>query len=332
MSSASIPVPGWRRYTEQVEQIKGNGRYTILLQEHPLYLQGYAPLHHKRRFGNLTLAPKIPLYQLGWLGQITPSAGITAAGQAATQAATSKAPAGPTALNVASTSMMALAPAAGPAAPFVLAAAVVMKLIAGFWAAHDARVAGAKDENSVANSAVLAFNQSLKAVFAAANSSDPTQNIQASQAITACQQIMQSYWTAMIPHMTGPGRADASGAGANCGTVNPSAPCSGMISGHKCDKSCTAGCCVGCQDLTPSIYAAIAVLQAGGGSFQVCQVFGDKYGLSNSSSYTLTYTPPTVASSASSLLSDLTGGTSTGGSSSLLLLGLAAIAALLVMR
>ena len=327
-------MPGWRRYTEQVEQIHGNGKYTIRLQEHPLYLQGYAPPRHKRRFGNIILAPRIPLYQLGSLAQITASVGITAAGNAATTAATSKTAAGPTALNAASTGLMAIAPATGPAAPFVLAAALVMKLIAGFWASHDARVAGAKDENKVVNSAVLAFNQSLKAVFAAVNSTDSTKQIQVSDAITACQQILETFWSRMQGHMTGPGRADASNSGQNCGTVNPSAPCTGMISGHKCDKSCTAGCCVGCQDLTPSIAAAIAVLQAGGGTFTVCQVFGDKYGLSNSSSYPLTYTPPSVASSAASAVSSiesaLTGGS--GGSSSLLLLGVAAIAALLVLR
>jgi len=324
MSAASITLPGWRRYTEQVEQVHGGGRYTILLQEQPLYLQGYAPVRHKPRFGNLIVAPKTPLYQLG---QITPSAGITAGGQAVTTAVSSKAPVGPTVLNTTSTGLMAIAPATGPAAPFVLAAAVVMKIIAGFWAAHDARVAGAKQENAVVNSAVLAFNQSLKAIFAAVNATDSTQ-ITAADAITACENLLTTYWGRMQGQMTGPGRADASYGGSNCGTPVPGNICGEMTGGHKCDKSCTAGCCVGCNDLTPTIAAAIAVLQSGGGTFQVCHVFGDKYGLSDSASYSLTYTPPTASSSAAGILSSLTG----GGSGSLLPIALLALGAFLVLR
>ncbi len=310
----------WRRFTEQVEQRHGDGRYTVLLAEHPLYLAGYAPLRHKPRFGNLTLAPRIPLYQLGYMGAAPVGPSVTKA----------IAP-----IAVVASSMIATAAGAGSiAGPIGTAVGVVIGLIAGFWSAHDARAAGAKDENTVVNSAVIAFNQSLKAVFAAANSSDPAQNITAAQAISACQQILQSYWAAMQGQMSGPGRSDASNGGQSCGTLETPPVCGEMASGgHLCNKSCTAGCCVGCNDLTNTIAMAIAVFQAGGGTVNVCQVYGDKYGLVDAASYSLTYTPPTVSGSAagavSSIESALTGNVS---SSSLFLIGAAILAAMVFLR
>jgi len=210
----------------------------------------------------------------------------------------------------------AIATAAGAGAiagPIGAGIGALVGVIAGLWLAHDARVKGATQENQVVGSALQVFDSGLKAIFAAANSSDPTQNITAQQAITQCQQLLAMFWQKCLPFTRAPGAHDASGGGVNC-------------SGLQCNSNCTVTCCVGCADLGPSIANSIAVFQAGGGTAQILEVYPSKYGLSERAGYSLTYTPPTVSSEASSLLSDITGGAS-GGSSILPLLLLAGVAA-----
>lgn len=200
-----------------------------------------------------------------------------------------------------------LGAAAGPIGAGV---AVLVGIIATMWAQHDARAAGAKTENAAVNSAVQAFDASLKAVFQAANSGQVT----GSQAAGVCQQIFQSYWQGMQPYMSGPGRADSSAGGSKCGdgTLNKAGPCKGTPGGHKCDKACTAGCCVGCQDLYPTILQAVQVFNSPtGGTVTACNVAGSSYGAVNRGSYSLTYTPPavdSVAGVADALTSSSVGG------------------------
>ena len=173
----------------------------------------------------------------------------------------------------------------------------VVGVIAGLWAAHAARAKGAKTENQAVNSALQAFDASLQYLFQQANSGQVT----GTQAAGIAQQILGNYWAGMAPYMSGPGRADTSGGGANCGssTLNPAGPCMGTPGGHKCDKSCTAGCCVGCQDLYPTILQAIQVFNSPtGGTVQACGVAGSSYGVSARSGYSLTYTPPAPTSAA----------------------------------
>ncbi len=155
--------------------------------------------------------------------------------------------------------------------------------IAGIWASHAARAAGAKSENAALNSAVQAFDASLKAVFAAANSGQVT----GAQAAQACQTILQNYWQGMVPYMVGPGRSDCSKQGMNCS-------CSPSNCGT---KTCTAGCCAGCFDIMPSISSAVAALSSPtGGTAQISEVYPSKYGTTMRSAYQLTYTPPSAAS------------------------------------
>jgi hypothetical protein len=213
------------------------------------------------------------------------------------------------------------------AGPIGAGVALVVGLIAGFWAAHAARVAGAKDENAAINSAVTAFDQSIKALFDAANKGQ----IQAADAVNVCEQIRQQFWQGMAPHMTGPGRADTSNFGQNCGTVDPSNACAIPIGAHACDKHCTAGCCVGCHDIMPVIVQAQQVFQAGGGTVTVCKVYGSHYGANARESYTLTYKPPS-AETITSALAAIASGAGLGGSSSLLPLLAAGVALWAVMR
>jgi hypothetical protein len=287
---------------------------STLAPEIPLHLMGWGDLgklEYKRRSMSGVMAPRIPLHNLGAgvpTGPMVVGSSAPIAGAITTSVISSMATAGST-----------LAAAAGPIG---MAVAVVVGEIASLWAAHDARAAGAKTENAAVSSAVQAFDGSLKAIFAAANAG----TLSAADAINQCQILLQTFWQRMAPYMTGPGRADASGGGSNCGTVNPAAACSGMTGGHACDKSCTVTCCVGCQNITPTIWQAIQSLQGtlpsnSQGIFNACPIAGDKYGLAARGSYTLQYIPP-PAGAVSSIESALGGG---GGSMlPLLLIGLAA--------
>jgi len=310
---------------------------TVVAPSIPLYQMGFLDAEARRAGsrrrtyapGPFLSAPRVPLYLQGWhLGADVATTAVSSGGAIASAV-------------VPSSLVSSGAIAAGSLAVPLIGAgiAIVTALIAGLWSAHEARAAGAKTENAQVSSAVQAFDGGMRAIFQAANSSDPSQNITAAQAAQMVQQLYAQFWASCCKFTQGPGRADTSGCGANCGgPTSTSAPCAGMPYGHKCDKSCTVSCCVGCQDIKPSADMAVSVFQAGGGTVQVCAIAGDKYGLASRGSYSLTYTAPTIAGSssivnsvtqgASSLLSSLTGGsTSVGGGSSILpLLALAAVA------
>ena len=290
--------------------------YAIPLLEVPLYQQGIAPARRKQRHANMVNVPELPLYQ-GGLGAgaavLATTAGIVGKG---------------------STSLLtSLGVSSSVAGPIGAAAALVVSLIAGFWAAHAARVKGAQTENAQVASAVQAFDQTMHAIFDAANSSDPTKYIDGPTAAGLCEQAYAQFWQACCSFTKGPGRADTSNCGANCGgPTNLANPCAGMPGGHKCDKSCTVSCCVGCQDIKPAVDQAVALFQSGkSGTIQVCAVASSKYGLGSRGAYSLSWNPPAVSSTSSSLTSLLTGGSSAGGPN-LLLLGAVALSAWMVLR
>jgi hypothetical protein len=198
------------------------------------------------------------------------------------------------------------------AGPIGAGVGAVVGIIAGLWSAHNARVKGAKTENTLVGSAAQTVASGLQAIFQAANAGQIT----GAQGASLAQQLLQTYWQ-MVGQARGmPGVADASGGGANCGTPpsfglnTPSTgnPCTGMIGGHKCDKSCTAGCCVGCQDLTPSIAQAVAVLSSpSGGTMLFCPIASSSFGLAATPSFSLTYKPPPVAQAVAANLSTVGG-------------------------
>lgn len=255
----------------------------------PLYQQGFAAPRHKRRYANLVGAPRIPLHQLGWLGaSFSPTTIIGPASGVASSAAS-----GAVVSAVGATGLAAGALTAGIGAGI----AVLVGVIAGLWSAHEARAKGATAENQAINSAVQTFDAGIKAIFAAANSNNPAQNITAAQAAQQCQLLLQQFFQQMGPLTHAPGAADSSGGGANCGSgvLNPGGPCTGTEGGHQCDSACTATCCVGCQDLYPTVLQAQQVFASpSGGSIQVCTVYGSKYGAQQRAGYSLTYTPPVL--------------------------------------
>lgn len=230
-----------------------------------------------RQMRQTVRAPQTPLRELGWHA-------LAGMGESAPQAVASTAPIDAAVV----TTSIASEAAAGStmaawAGPIGAAVGLVIGLIAGFWSAHEARAKGATTENAAVNSAVTAFDQSIKAIFAAANSTNPAQQITASEAEQLCTQVLASFWQGMAPYQVGPGRADQSHGGTACGGVS-------------CNKACTAGCCVGCLDIAPSVQSAIAVFQAGGGSATMLEVYGSSYGAVTRPAYSLTYTAPAPAS------------------------------------
>ena len=186
--------------------------------------------------------------------------------------------------------------------------AVLVGVLASLWSAHEARIKGATQENQAINSAVQTFDAGLKAIFAAANSTAVGTNITAAQAAQYSQQLLQQFFAQMAPFTHAAGAADASNGGANCGStsLNPGGPCTGTPGGHVCNAQCTATCCVGCQDLYPTILQALQVFASPtGGTITACTVYSSKYGAAQRGSYTLTYTPP-AASSAAGVINSLT--------------------------
>lgn len=305
----------------------------------PLYQMGARLPRVRPRSTHTVRRPGYPLYQ-GWglhgLGQQAQAAsgpGILKAASPIIGTATTDVLAATVFSGSAAGGAGGGAAAGSLAGPIGAGVGLLVGIIAGLWAAHQARVAGAKAENQAINSAISTWDSGMKAIFAAANSSDPTQNVSGPQAAQQVQQLYSQFWAAMSPYMHAPGTSDTSGGGVNCGstTLNPAGPCMGTPGGHPCDKSCTATCCVGCQNIFPSMLQAIQVLNSpSGGQVEVCAIARSSYGANARARYTLTYTPPTVAGVASGLTSLLGGGGSSG--SSWLPLAAIALVAFMVMR
>lgn len=301
---------------------------TVLQYAAPLYELGHLLPSVQPRRVHTVRAPGYPLYD-GW-----PLHGMGAAPSGAPGVLTATAPVAGTVTTtlISSAATSGALPAAfgSLAGPIGAGVAVLVGVIAGLWAAHNARVKGATQENQAINSAVSTWDAGMKAIFAAANSTDPATNVPGPQAAAEVQSLWSQFWAQMSPYLHAPGVADSSMGGANCGspTLNPQGPCAGEPGGHKCDNSCTATCCVACQDLYPSMLQAIQVLNSpGGGTVQVCAVASSKYGASSRGGYTLKYTPPTIATTAGGILSSaasLFGGA--GGTSWLPLLAIGALA------
>lgn len=289
----------------------------------PLYDGGYRLPRVRPRLTQSFAQPAYPLYD-GW--------GLSGLGVNAPGIVAAAAP-----IAIKAGAVIATAAGAGAwAGPIGAGIGVLVGVLAGLWSAHNARVQGATHENQAINSAVQTWDAGMRAIFAAANSSDPTRNISGSQAAGQVQALWSEFWQQMTPYLHAPGVADSSGGGVNCGsaTLNPAGACKGTPGGHKCDSSCTATCCVACQDLYPSMLEAIAVLNSpGGGTVEVCGVSGSGYGASSRGSYTLTFSPPNLSSatgaSLASGLSSMFGGTGSSTGSLLPVLAIGALALLL---
>jgi hypothetical protein len=171
----------------------------------------------------------------------------------------------------------------------------VVAIAAALWAAHEARVKQAKDENSAMNLGVQGVDKELAVINQAFNS----HQISAADAVKLLSATMSHYWALVTPHIQ-PGRNGCSG-GAACPPWHTNG-CSGSIG---------AACCVGCYDLaggpepavlntfdggdgvTPfyfGVEGALIVCQHGG-NMQSCMqgVVASKYGGQNRNGYRLTW-------------------------------------------
>jgi hypothetical protein len=167
-----------------------------------------------------------------------------------------------------------------------------------FLTGHIAREKAAVSENQAINSLIPAFDTDLKSVFAAANAGDLTP----SESIQAVTIIWNNYWTGIKPVQQGSNKTITPLSTLETGNVNGvnggsfGVMCNSQAApgGIPCDKTCTAGCCVGNDVLTPSIQQAILAFQSPtGGTINVCEVYGNTtYGTTTRAAYKLTYTPP----------------------------------------
>jgi hypothetical protein len=162
-------------------------------------------------------------------------------------------------------------------------------------AQHSLRLKDAKNENASIPPVVFAFDSDIAAIQAAYNSGTDD----AATCIRACQVVYESIKANMQNAITTQGGAFMPGTAWN-ETVG--------VSG-KCNKQCTAGCCVFYGNLGPVLSMMIYAMggqgyfwgpndprykaNAGGGAtIQVPEVFASKYGGQDRPGYTVIITPP----------------------------------------
>jgi hypothetical protein len=187
---------------------------------------------------------------------------------------------------------------AASAAPWAGLAETGGTLIMGLLAAHDARVKAAKAENAAVGQAIAAMDADLKTIFTAANAGDISTQV----AAQAVMDVHTWYWAFIQPLQQG------STKGPQQTFPNPGAPNSAATGGiyyeatdgTNChcgtDANCTAGCCIGCAAIDPTLSNAYVLFSKGVAfTMTVAVIVGNtKYGLSSRAAYNLTYTPPKV--------------------------------------
>lgn len=155
-------------------------------------------------------------------------------------------------------------------------------LIGSLFAAHAARVAGAKQENQVLNSLIPTVQQAVSAVFDALNKGSAS----AADGASALDQIKSQYWDAVsqVEHSAG----QAGGPG-SCSTKYGDSK--GAI-GAPCNKSCTASCCIGCGWVENWVGEGKRIIAAGGGSKSWPTIPSNNYGLQSFPGLSISYTAP----------------------------------------
>lgn len=164
----------------------------------------------------------------------------------------------------------------------------ILKLGMGLLAAHDLRYKDALNENAAVVQASEVFDNDIQAIFAALNAG----TISEQEGVGYLQQLSEQYWKYVGGFAGKPGVATKS-----CGTLQGGPVGHGACAkGPVCDKTCTAGCCVGCNNIEASIANGIAIVQSGGGTFSVCEIFASpKYKNPGRPGYTISYARPSVA-------------------------------------
>lgn len=178
----------------------------------------------------------------------------------------------------------------------------VLKIGIAELVAHSARVKAAKSENAGIPQVVAAFDSDVAAIVSAYNNGQAS----AADCITACQTVDANIQAAL--------KSNVGASGTSWNTA------SGLAG--KCDKSCTAGCCVYYGALGPVLSLMQVALGGAGGSWgrsdhrltltatggtiQVPEVFKSKYGGEDRPGYTITLSrPPALGAVQSGILSTI---------------------------
>jgi hypothetical protein len=156
-------------------------------------------------------------------------------------------------------------------------------VILGQLAQHTARVADATSENQAVDQIVPAFDADIHAIVAAYNSGEAS----AAVCIQAAQEVDANIQAYLKKQVGKPGTA----------WTQPS-----NLNDVPCNKTCTVGCCVYYGDIRPGIYGAtefangtvglIPVIQKGGGTVYIPEVYPGSYSAYTRASYTLQMTTP----------------------------------------
>lgn len=174
---------------------------------------------------------------------------------------------------------------------------------------HTARLKGAKNENAALNPVVVAFDADVAAIRDAYNNG----GADAATCIAACAAVDANIQANLKSHVGAPGTAWSTAVGMQ----------------GKCNKLCTAGCCVYYGDLGPVLSMMVTAMggaplvplwgrndpryhaTANGATINVPEVIGSKYGATDRPGYTLTITAPPpqgkVQAGLLGIVSELTG-------------------------
>ena len=202
--------------------------------------------------------------------------------------------------------------------------------LGGLLKAHEKRLQNATSENAHDAALIQAFDEAVKQIFADANSGA----ISADDAIADCGELQSWYWQQIQTFaQQHPGGGIA---GTSCvGNFTPDPPNADNYDGTICDKMCTSGCCIGCNDIDSAIANMIYVFRYGGGTAKIPTVNPSpaKYKFAGRAGYTVTYSPNAITKTTgtiNSFVNNLLGGSSTGtGSfSTLIIVGVLGVLAL----
>lgn len=183
----------------------------------------------------------------------------------------------------------------GPVGAAIGAATAAVKAAIQQLAQHSLRLKDAKNENASIPPVVAAFDADVAAIASAYNSGGES----ASTCILAAQTVYQSIMANMKAAITQPNGQFIPGTSWDEATG---------VAG-KCNKICTAGCCVFYGDLGPVLSMMIVAMggqgyywktndprykanPGGGATITVPEVFASKYGGQDRQSYTIVITPP----------------------------------------
>lgn len=153
------------------------------------------------------------------------------------------------------------------------------------WMGHVVRAKNARDENAAVNILGPGFTDAFQKEFAALNAGQ----VSPTTALNDLEQIRQTYWSAIAQYQTKTGQHTHPCVALPAGCDKGLNSAGQVIQITKCDKSCTVGCCIGCNVIEIAVCKGKQAIMNGGGTFTVGAAAGSKYGYVGSPKYTISY-------------------------------------------